>query len=257
MRIATWNVNSVRARLPNVMDWLGKVRPDILLLQEIKCETDAFPEMDFTMAGYNLHVLGQKTYNGVALASLHKIDVVREGLPGFEGDDQARYLEATIEGIRVASIYAPNGNPLGSDKFEYKLKWMRHFKRHARNLLRDEKPVVLGGDFNVLQTERDVYDPKGWEQDALYAPEVRAEFREILNLGLTEAYRALHPDEQAYSFWDYQGGAWQQDKGLRLDLFLVSPEAADRTNGCLIAREERGKDKASDHVPVILDLQSN
>jgi len=194
MRIATWNVNSVRARLPNVIAWLGEAKPDVLLLQEIKCETDAFPTMDFTMAGYNVHVLGQKTFNGVALASRHKIEDIREGLPGFENDDQARYLEATVKGIRVASLYAPNGNPIGSDKYAYKLEWMKHFKRHAQDLLRTETPVVLGGDYNVIQTERDVVDPKGWENDALYYPKTRAAFREILNLGLTEAFRALHPE---------------------------------------------------------------
>jgi exodeoxyribonuclease-3 len=254
MRIATWNVNSVRARLPNVIAWLGEAKPDVLLMQEIKCEADAFPVMEFTMAGYGVRILGQKSYNGVAIASLHKIDDVREGLPEGDGDTQARYLEATIKDIRLASLYLPNGNPLGTDKYAAKLDWMARLKRHAAKLLRDEKPVVLGGDFNVIASALDVYDPKGWESDALYAPQTRAAFNEILSLGYTEIFRALHPHMRAYSFWDYQGAAWAQDKGLRIDHFLLSPEAVDRTKDCFIDKTPRGKDKASDHVPVILDI---
>jgi exodeoxyribonuclease III len=254
MRIATWNVNSVRARMPNVLAWLGTAKPDILLMQEIKCETNAFPSMEFKAAGYNVYALGQKSYNGVALASLHKIEDVQEGLPDYEQDTQARYLEATIKDMRVASIYVPNGNPVGTEKYAYKLDWMTRFKRHAMKLLRDENIVILGGDFNVIPTGLDVYDPKGWEQDALYYPQTRAAFRDILNLGYTEIFRALHPDQRAYSFWDYQNGAWQQDKGLRIDHFLLSPEAVDRAKDCFMDRAERGKDKASDHVPVIIDI---
>ncbi|MFA4993701.1 MAG: exodeoxyribonuclease III [Bdellovibrionales bacterium] len=254
MRIATWNVNSVRARLPNIIAWLDEAKPDVLLMQEIKCETDAFPAMEFKAAGYETYAFGQKAYNGVALASLHKIEAAQEGLPNFKEDTQARYLEATINGLRVASIYAPNGNPVDTDKFTYKLDWMTRFKRHAASLLCEEKLVVLGGDFNVIFTELDVYDPKGWEKDALYHPQIRAAFRDIISLGYTEIFRALHPHQRAYSFWDYQGGAWQQDKGLRIDHFLLSPEAADRTKGCVIDRVARGKDKASDHTPVIVDI---
>lgn len=254
MRIATWNVNSIRARLPNVLAWLNEANPDVLLMQEIKCETDLFPAMEFKAAGYNVHAFGQKAYNGVALASLHKIEDVQEGLPNFKEDVLARYVEATVKSIRVASIYAPNGNPVGTEKFTYKLDWLTRFKKHAAKLLREETLVVLGGDFNVIQTELDVYDPKGWEEDALYHPKTRAAFRDVLNLGYTEIFRALHPDERAYSFWDYQGGAWQQDKGLRLDHFLLSPEAVDRTKKCIIDRAARGKDKASDHTPVVIDI---
>ncbi len=254
MRIATWNVNSIRARLPNVIGWLGEAKPDVLLMQEIKCETDAFPAMEFKAARYNTYACGQKAYNGIALASLHKIEHIQEGLPNFKEDVQARYLEAVIKGVRVASIYVPNGNPIGTDKFAYKLDWLTSFKKHAAKLLRTEERVVLGGDFNVIQTELDVYDPKGWEEDALYHPKTRAAFRDILALGYTEIFRALHPDERAYSFWDYQGGAWQQDKGLRLDHFLLSPEAVDRTKKCFIDREARSKDKASDHAPVVIDM---
>ncbi len=254
MRFATWNVNSVRARMPNVLAWLHRNKPDVLLMQEIKCETEAFPSMEFKAAGYNVYAFGQKSYNGVALASLHNIEDVRENLPD-EKEPQARYLEAMIEGVRVASLYVPNGNPLGTDKYTYKLNWLARLKRRADELIRKEKLVFFGGDFNVIPDARDVYDPKGWEGDALYRLETRAAFREILNLGYVEAFRALHPDRRAYSFWDYQGGAWQQDKGLRIDHFLLSPEAADRMKDCFIDKDERGNDKASDHAPVIVDFR--
>ncbi|MDR3450834.1 MAG: exodeoxyribonuclease III [Alphaproteobacteria bacterium] len=256
MRIATWNVNSVRARLPNVIGWLGRAKPDVLLMQEIKCETKDFPSMEFQAAGYQVHAFGQKSYNGVAIASLHKIEEVREGLPGDDADAQARYLEAVVQGVRVASIYLPNGNPLGTEKFAYKLAWMERLKRHAAELLRDEKPVVLGGDYNVIPEEIDVHNPQDWLGDALYAPESRAAFREILHLGYTELFRALHPGQQAYTYWDYQGGAWQQDKGIRIDHFLLSPEAVDRATSCIIDRAPRGEDKASDHTPVIAELRA-
>ncbi len=255
MKIATWNVNSIRARLPNVLAWLEQAKPDVLLMQEIKCETGAFPVMEFTAAGYQVHALGQKSYNGVAIASLHPIEDVREGLPDAAGDEQARYLEATIKGVRVASLYLPNGNPVGTEKYSYKLDWMARLKRHAATLVREERCVVLGGDYNIIPAELDVYNPKDWEQDALYLPQSRAAFRDILNLGYTEIFRALHPDQRAYSFWDYQGGAWQQDKGIRIDHFLLSPEAVDRCVGCAIDRTPRGQDKASDHTPVIVEIK--
>jgi exodeoxyribonuclease-3 len=255
MRIATWNVNSVRARLPNVMDWLGDAKPDVLLMQEIKCETDAFPLMEFKAAGYDVHALGQKSYNGVAIASRHKIEDVQEGLPGSADDAQARYLQATIKGIHVASLYLPNGNPVGTDKYAYKLDWMKRFKNHAAQLLRDEKSVVLGGDYNVIPEEIDVHNPQDWQGDALYLPQSRAALRDIVQLGYTEIFRALYPQQTAYSFWDYQGGAWQQDKGIRIDHFLLSPEAADRAVDCAIDRAPRGKEKASDHTPVILEIK--
>jgi exodeoxyribonuclease III len=254
MRIATWNVNSVRARLPNVLDWLASAKPDVLLMQEIKCETNVFPLMDFKSAGYDVHAYGQKSYNGVAIASLHKIEDVIEGLPDPGEDVQSRYLEATIKGIRVASIYLPNGNPIGTDKYTYKLSWMDRLKKRAAELLKDEKPVVLGGDYNVIPTEIDVHNPEDWETDALYLPESRSALRDILSLGYTEIFRALNPEMRAYSFWDYQAGAWQQDKGIRIDHFLLSPEATDRAKSCVIDREPRGKDKASDHTPVIVEI---
>jgi len=255
MRIATWNVNSVRARLPNVLEWLAKAKPDVLLMQEIKCETAAFPAMDFKAAGYQTHALGQKSYNGVALASLHPIEEVTEGLKGSSDDEQARYLEASIKGVRIASIYLPNGNPIGSEKYTYKIEWMKRLKKRAHDLLQDEAKVVLGGDFNIIPEEIDVHNPKDWEQDALYLPQSRAAFRDILHLGYTDIFRALHPKQADYSYWDYQGGAWQQDKGIRIDHFLLSPESVDGTISCVIDRAPRGQEKASDHTPVIMELR--
>ncbi|MER2519174.1 MAG: exodeoxyribonuclease III [Bdellovibrionales bacterium] len=255
MRIATWNVNSVRARMANALEWLGAAKPDIVLLQEIKCETEAFPRLEFEALGYHCHALGQKSYNGVAILSRLPIEDVREGLLGDAGDAQARYLEALIGGVRIASLYVPNGNPVETEKFTYKLAWMERLRVHAAELLRREEALVLGGDYNVIPEALDVYDPAAWEQDALFHPMARAAFRRLEALGLTDIYRALHPDKpHAYTFWDYQAGAWPQDHGLRIDHFLMSPEAVDRVRGCQIDRAPRGQDKASDHTPVVVEI---
>jgi exodeoxyribonuclease-3 len=257
MRIATWNVNSVKARLPNVLEWLKTAKPDVVLLQEIKCETANFPTLDFQSAGYASYALGQKAYNGVAILSLRPIENIMEHLPEAGADAQSRYIEATIEGIRVASIYLPNGNPIDTEKYEYKLAWLKRMKKHADTLLVSETPVVLGGDYNVIPEAIDIYNPKGWENDALFHPRSRAAFRELTQLGFTEAFRALHPFKtNAYSFWDYQASSWQQDNGLRIDHFLLSAEATDMMTNCYIDPTPRGKEKASDHAPVILDLKS-
>jgi exodeoxyribonuclease-3 len=256
MRIATWNVNSIKARLPNVLEWLRDASPDVLLLQEIKCETEAFPALEFQSAGYEVRALGQKSYNGVAIVSRLKIENVTEHLFGDASDTQARYLEADIGGIRVASLYLPNGNPVESEKYPYKLAWMERLRQRARALLASETPVVLGGDYNIIPEAVDVYDPTAWENDALFRAESRAAYRRLLHTGYTEAFRALHPTKtHAYSFWDYQAGAWQRDNGLRIDHFLLSPEATDRLLRCDIDRAPRGKDKASDHTPVMLELR--
>jgi exodeoxyribonuclease-3 len=256
MKIATWNVNSVKARLPNVLEWLKDMNPDVLLLQEIKCETAGFPALEFQSAGYEVRALGQKSYNGVAIVSRLKIENVREGLPVDANDAQARYIEADIAGVRVASIYLPNGNPVASEKFPYKLAWMERLRLHALDLLASEKPVVLGGDYNIIPEDVDVYDPKAWEADALFHPQSRAAWRRLTQSGYTEAFRALHSQKtHAYTFWDYQAGAWQRDNGLRIDHFLLSPEAVDRLAQCFIDRTPRGKDKASDHTPVMLELR--
>jgi exodeoxyribonuclease-3 len=254
IRIATWNVNSVRARLPNVLDWLRAESPDIVLLQEVKCQDDDFPALEIQSCGYSSVVCGQKSYNGVAILSRHPIGDIRRALPGDESDAQARYVEASILGLRVASIYLPNGNPAPGDKYDYKLAWMRRLLSHAGHLLQTEQPLVLAGDYNVCPTDDDVYDPVNWRDDALCRPESRALFRALLNLGLTEAFRALHPEKGRYTFWDYQAGAWQRDEGLRIDHLLLSPQAADRLVACEIDRRPRGRDKASDHTPIWVEL---
>jgi exodeoxyribonuclease-3 len=253
--IASWNVNSVKARLPNVLDWLAEAQPDVVLLQELKCQDDGFPALEFQSAGYAAAVHGQKSYNGVAILSKLPMDDVRTGLPGDTEDAQARWIEATIAGVRVASLYLPNGNPAPGDKFDYKLGWMDRLIDHAKGLLATEAPVVLGGDYNICPGDRDVYDPKGWQDDALCRPQSRAKFRQLLNMGYWEAYASLHPDyDRAWTFWDYQAGAWPRDLGLRIDHFLLSPQAADRLEECRIDREPRAKEKASDHTPILVKL---
>jgi exodeoxyribonuclease III len=256
MRIATWNVNSVKARLPNVTGWLTEVKPDVAVLQEIKCETAAFPVAAFTDIGYQCLVVGQKAYNGVALLSRLPFTPVLERLPGEEETDpQARYLEADVAGVRVCGLYLPNGNPLGTEKFDYKIRWMERLRARAAALLQDGLPFLLTGDFNVIPEARDVYDPAGFAaKDALFQPETLRQWRSLLNLGLTDAYRALHDDAKAYTFWDYQAGCWPRDLGLRIDHFLLSPQLTDRLAGCCVDRGPRAAEKASDHTPVLLDL---
>lgn len=231
------------------------MKPDVLLLQEIKCQTDDFPRLEFEALGYACHVVGQKSYNGVALLSRLPVSDIQTHLEGDDSDEQARFVEATVEGVRVASIYLPNGNPVGSDKFDYKLKWMKRLKGHIQALLKMETPFVLGGDYNVIPGPEDVFDPKGWEGDALFDTRTRAAWREILHLGVTEAFRALHPKAaEAYTFWDYQAGAWPRNLGLRIDHFLLSPDMADRLKDCEIDKSPRGEDKASDHVPIVVNF---
>ncbi|HYF86123.1 exodeoxyribonuclease III [Azospirillum sp.] len=255
MKIATWNVNSAKARLPLITDWLRTASPDVVLFQEIKCETAAFPAAAFEELGYHVNAVGQKAYNGVAMLSKAPAEDVLTRLPGEPEDEQARYVEATVAGVRIASLYLPNGNPVPGEKFAYKLRWMDRLYDHARTLLAQEIPVVLGGDYNIIPEARDVFSPQAFAGDALFRPESRAKFRALLNLGLTEAYRALHDDDHAYTFWDYQAGSWPRDNGLRIDHFLLSPQAADRLAGCTIDRGPRGLEKASDHTPVILELR--
>ncbi len=258
LKIATWNVNSIKARLPNVLDWLEEAAPDVALLQEIKTVDENFPVMEIEERGYNCAVHGQKSYNGVAILSKHPLSDVTTGLAGDKDDDQARYVEAWVEAgddsVRVASIYLPNGNPVDTDKYPYKLKWMDRLAARAQTLLHDEEPVVLGGDYNVIPADGDCYDPAAWADDALFKPETRAKFRTILNLGYTEAWRTLHNETHVYSFWDYQKGAWQKDNGIRIDHLLLSPQAADRLTACEIDKGPRGKEKASDHTPVWCEL---
>ena len=260
MKIATFNVNSINARLPRILEWFDKAKPDVAVLQEIKCVDEKFPAMEFEDRGYNVEVHGQKTYNGVALLSKHPVDEVLKGLPGDKTDEQARYIEALImpdnaKPVRVGGLYLPNGNPVPGEKYDYKLKWMKRLKKHAEKLLTHEEAFVLAGDYNVIPQAEDVYDPKAWADDALFRMETREAFREILYLGLTDALRQVDPKGVRYTFWDYQRGCWEKDHGLRIDHLLLSPQAADRFRDAGVDRSERGKEKPSDHVPVWVELK--
>jgi exodeoxyribonuclease-3 len=257
MRIATWNVNSINARLETVVRWFEEAQPDVACLQEIKCVDEKFPAEAFERLGYNIAVHGQKSYNGVAMLSKRPLEDIRRGLPGDDGDDHARYIEAVVSGpqpVRVASIYLPNGNPIGAEKFAYKLAWMERLRLHAQELLAFEEPLALVGDYNVIPEDRDAEFPKNWVEDALAQPESRAAFRALKWLGLTEAYLQADGGLGAYTFWDYQAGAWQRNNGIRIDHALLSPQAADKLRGVSIHRDVRGWDKPSDHVPVVIEL---
>lgn len=258
MLIATWNVNSIKQRIENLVDWLSDRRPDVVCLQETKCVDEAFPREPLEALGYNLAIHGQKTFNGVAILSKMPFDEVTARLPGDDADDHARFLEAVIsvDGgvLRIASLYLPNGNPPNSDKYNYKLKWMSRLRAYAAHRLSLEEPLILAGDYNVIPTENDVYDPAAWVGDALFLPATRAEFRALLNLGLIDAVRAASDDPGLYSFWDYQAGAWQRNKGLRIDHLLLSAQAADRLMAVGIDKYMRGRERPSDHVPVWAEL---
>lgn len=254
MRIATWNVNSVKARLPNVVAWMRDTKPDVAFFQEIKCQDPDFPRMEFESLGYHVETHGQKSYNGVAMLSLKKPDAVRIRLAGDDTDEQSRYIEGDFGDLTLCGLYLPNGNPRPGDKFDYKLRWMERLRLRARALVDSGRPFLLTGDFNICPGDADVYDPAGWAEDALCHPDSRRAWRALLNLGLTEAWRALHPTTVEYSFWDYQAGAWPRNNGLRIDHFLLSPQLADRLVACEIDRGPRGQEKASDHTPVICDI---
>ena len=258
MKIATWNVNSVKARIEPAVAWLKAAKPDVVCLQEIKCTDDTFPAEAFEALGYNCAVHGQKSWNGVAILSKRPLEDVTPRLKGNEADDQSRYIEALVAGdkgvLRIASIYAPNGNPIGTEKFDYKLAWMERLQRHARRLLANEESVALMGDYNVIPEDKDVHDPKLWVNDALFQPQSRAALRRIENLGYTDAFRALHSEGGRYTFWDYQAGAWRRNNGIRIDHILLSPQGADRLKACGIDKAVREGDKPSDHVPVWCEL---
>ncbi len=257
MRIATWNVNSVNARLPSVLQWFEEEAPDVACLQEIKCVDEKFPTAEFERLGYNVHVHGQKTYNGVAMLSKMPVEDVSRGLPGNDADDHARYIEGVVSGptpVRVVGIYLPNGNPIGTEKFAYKLNWMERLNARVRELLALEEPLIITGDFNVIPDEADVWDPKAWMGDALFQPESRGAYRALKYLGLTDAYAEIDGRPGGYTFWDYQAGAWPRDHGIRIDHALLSPQAADKLVGVTIHREVRAREKPSDHVPVVTEL---
>jgi exodeoxyribonuclease-3 len=264
VRIATWNVNSINARLETVLGWFEEAAPDVACLQEIKCVDEKFPREAFERLGYNVAVHGQKTYNGVALLSKTPLEDVRKGLPGADGhadggEDHARYIEAVVSGptpVRVGAIYLPNGNPIGTEKFAYKLRWMDRLNAHARDLLALEEPLVLAGDYNVIPDPEDADNPASWTGDALFQPESRGAFRALKWLGLTDAYMAADGEAGGYTFWDYQAGAWNRNHGIRIDHLLLSPQAADRLESVVIHREVRGREKPSDHVPVVAEIRT-
>jgi exodeoxyribonuclease-3 len=259
MRIATFNVNSLKARLEALLAWTAKAKPDVVCLQELKLTDDAFPRVEIETAGFNCAIHGQKTYNGVAILSRRPIEDITLRLAGDSTDEQARYIEAVIatEGthVRIASIYLPNGNPAPGPKYDYKLAWMARLLKHVARLRALEEPLVLAGDFNVIPSPADVWDPAAWANDALFLPQSRAAFRTLLNLGLTDAVRACHPEPGRYTFWDYQAGAWPKNHGIRIDHLLLSPQAVDRLVGADIDSEPRGWERPSDHVPVWCDLR--
>lgn len=258
MRVATWNVNSIKQRVDNAVAWLSERAPDIVCLQETKCVDDAFPREPFEALGYNIKVHGQKTFNGVAILSKLPFDEATPRLPGGDGDDHARFLEAVVStqagSLRIASIYLPNGNPPDTDKYPYKLKWMDRLIGYAGERLRLEEPLILAGDFNVIPTAADARLPQAWAGDALFLPATREKYRSLINLGLTDAVRASSDDAGLYTFWDYQAGAWQKNNGIRIDHLMLSPQAADRLLAAGIDRHVRAWERPSDHVPVWADI---
>ncbi len=254
MIIASWNINSIKARLPRVLEWLEETSPDVVLLQELKGIEDNFPTKELSELGYNVAVNGQKTWNGVAIISKHPIKDVVKGLDGDPSDEQSRYIEATINGVRIASIYLPNGNPVDTEKYPYKLKWMDRLYARAEKLLKTDAPIVLGGDYNIIPNAEDCYDISGWKDDALYKLDSRKKFRALLNLGLTDAFRINNKQADQYTFWDYQAGAWPKNNGLRIDHLLLSSQATDLLEKCWIDSTPRSKEKASDHTPILIKL---
>lgn len=261
LTIVTWNVNSIKSRLEHTVRFLREQSPDIVLLQELKCTDDAFPFLEIEALGYNIVTHGQKTYNGVAILSKYPIDsddVVR-GLPGDDSDEAARYIEAVIslegQAIRVASVYVPNGQSPDSDKFSYKMRFFDRLYAHARRLLSYRELLVLGGDYNVAPTDLDVYDPISLRHSICFHPDEQQHFRSLEYLGLTDAYRALHPDTQQFSWWDYRGSGWQYNKGMRIDHLLLSALAADRLKSAHVSTDVRNWEKPSDHAPVMCSLQ--
>lgn len=259
MKIATFNINGIKARAEALPAWLDEAQPDVVLLQEIKSVDDAFPRELFEDRGYFVETHGQKGFNGVAILSKLPLEDVMRGLPGDEADEQARWIEATVVGrtaVRLCGLYLPNGNPAPGPKYDYKLAWMARMKARAAELLAFEMPVVMAGDYNIIPQPEDAAKPEAWTEDALFLPESRAAYRRILHLGFTEAYRTLEPRPGQYSFWDYQAGAWERNNGIRIDHLLLSPQAADLLRGAQIDKAVRAGEKPSDHVPVWVDLDA-
>jgi len=260
MRIACFNINGIKARHAALCDWLDETAPDVVLLQEIKTVDEGFPREMFEERGYNVETHGQKGFNGVAILSKHPLEDVTRGLPGDAADEQARWIEATVMGearaLRLCGLYLPNGNPAPGPKYDYKLRWMERLKARAAELLASEEPVLMGGDYNIIPQDEDAARPEAWREDALALPESRAAFRRIVHMGFTEAFRARVQGPGHYSFWDYQAGAWERNNGIRIDHFLLSPQAADMMTECGIDKAVRGRDKPSDHVPVWVEIDA-
>jgi exodeoxyribonuclease-3 len=256
VKLATYNLNGIRARLPRLLEWLDRAKPDIVCLQELKCADESLPIADIEAAGYGAVWHGQKGFNGVAILARGDTPKLRRmGLPGDPDDTHSRYIEAEVGDLIVASIYLPNGNPVGTEKFNYKIRWMERLLEHADTLLQTERPVVLCGDWNVVPEDRDVFSVKATQHDAVMQPAARELWRRLVSQGWTDALRAYHPtEEKLYTFWDYTAGCWQRDLGFRLDHLLCSPEAADRLNGADVDKWARGEEKASDHTPTWVEL---
>ncbi len=256
MRIVTYNVNGIKARLPRLLEYLAEQKPDIVCLQELKASDETFPEADIRDAGYGAVWHGQKSWNGVAVLARDADPVERQrGLAGEDEDEHSRYLEAEVNGLVVASIYLPNGNPIPGPKFDYKLRWIERLSARARALLAEERPVVLAGDYNVIPNDDDVYSVRAMASDALMQPESRQGYRRLLAQGWTDALRTRFPGGGVWTFWDYQAGAWQRDAGFRIDHLLMSPQAADRFVDAGVDKEYRGREKASDHAPTWVTLR--
>jgi exodeoxyribonuclease-3 len=258
MKIATFNINGIKARIEALPAWLSEARPDVALLQEIKSVDEAFPREIFEEMGYVVETHGQKSFNGVAILSRLPLEDVERGLPGDETDNQARYIEATVVGerdaLRLCGLYLPNGNPAPGPKFDYKLAWMDRLRTRAKDLLAQEIPFVMAGDYNIIPQAEDAAQPDSWREDALFRLESRGAFRKLMNLGLTDAFRSRHPEPGQYSFWDYQAGAWNRNNGIRIDHLLLSPRAADMLTDAGIEKDIRGREKPSDHVPVWVEI---
>jgi exodeoxyribonuclease-3 len=257
MKIATFNINGIKARIAALPEWLDAAQPDVVLLQEIKSVDEAFPREIFEDRGYQVETHGQKSFNGVAILSKLPLEDISRGLPGDDEDEQARWIEATVLGeqaIRVCGLYLPNGNPCPGPKYDYKLSWMKRLHQRAQELLQGEEPFLMAGDYNVIPQDEDAKRPEVWQEDALARPESRAAFRRLLNLGFTEAFRARTSGPGHYSFWDYQAGAWNKNNGIRIDHFLLSPQCADLLRDCQIDKDVRAGEKPSDHVPVWIEL---
>ena len=258
MKIATWNVNSIKVRLPQLLEWLRRDQPDVVLLQELKCVDEAFPAIEIEELGFNLAVHGQKTYNGVAILSRYRLDDIRKGLGGDDTDLQARYVEAVVNvpqgAIRVASVYVPNGQDVTSDKFPYKLRFLGRLHDHIRTLVSYDEMLVVGGDYNIAPADIDVHHPKKWDGSVLTHDDVRRALRRIANLGLMDAFRVCHPDSPEFSWWDYRGNGFDREEGLRIDHLLISPQAADKLKASHIEKAMRAVEKASDHAPVVAEF---